>query len=429
MIFKQSARWRGRGVRSLVGAVNSPVRSFAAVESPMLFAAKAGGPYLWDADGNKYIDYIMSWGVGILGHAYPPVVAAAVRAMKHGASFGLATAGEIRLAEKLKRHIKSLDKVRFVTSGTEACMTAVRLSRAFTGKTKILKFDGAYHGHFDSLLVKSGSGNLTLGLPSGKGILPAYTRDTLSLPFNDIGMLKAAIARNRGEIAAVIVEPVACNAGVILPQGDFLKYLRRMTKEAGMVLIFDEVITGFRLGLGGAQKVFGAEPDLTCLGKIIGGGFPVGAVGGRREIMDLLAPVGPVYQAGTLAGNPVAIAAGLQTLECLEASASLYKDLETKTFRLAAGIRQAAAAAGVALKVNTIGSLFSLFFTDQPVTSYAAALTTDKARYARWFSGLCRAGILFPPSAFEACFVSAGHTDAVIEKTVKGLTRVLESGI
>lgn len=424
---KASNRLFKKGVQSLVGSVNSPVRSFKGVDTGILFAQKANGPYLWDVDGNKYIDYIMSWGVSILGHCYQPIVDAAIQAIKNGSSFGLATEQEIILASLIKRHIPSIEKVRLVTSGTEACMTAVRLARAFTGKTKILKFDGCYHGHFDSLLVKSGSGNLTFGIPSGAGILPAYSRDTISLPFNNIELFKEAIEKNRPDIACCIVEPVPCNAGLILPEEGFLKALAEIAKAENIVLIFDEVITGFRLGLGGAQGRFGITPDLTCLGKIIGGGFPVGAVGGRGEILDLLSPLGPVYQAGTLAGNPVSVAAGIKTLECLGAAKSIYADLEKKTSLLVSLMRKEANASGVGLTINSIGSIFSVFFTDKNIKSYADTFSVDASKYARFFAGLCREGVLFPPSAFESCFVSKVHSEAVIGKTAQAVKKVFRA--
>ncbi|MBF0479891.1 MAG: glutamate-1-semialdehyde 2,1-aminomutase [Candidatus Omnitrophica bacterium] len=411
LTLKQSNRLFKSAAQSLVGGVDSPVRSFKSVNSDVLFAQKASGPYLWDVDGNKYVDYIMSWGAAILGHAYKPVVDEAISAVKNGSSFGLATEQEIKLANIIKRHYPSVDKVRFTASGTEACMTAVRLARAFTGKTKIIKFDGCYHGHFDSLLIKSGSGNLTFGIPSGEGILPAYSRDTLSIPFNEINILKQAVALNKKDLACIIVEPVPCNTGVILPQHGFLKALAKVAKENKIVLIFDEVVTGFRLSLKGGQGLFGITPDLTCFGKIIGGGFPIGAVGGRKDIMDLLAPVGGVYQAGTFSGNPVSISAGIKTLECLEQNKKLYQTLDKKTEHLVSVIRKEAKTNGINLAVNTVGSVFSIFFTDENM-------------YASFFAQLCQEGILFPPSAFEACFVSQTHNEAVIEQTAKAVKKI-----
>ena len=427
LTLEHSQKLFDRGLDNLVGSVNSPVRSFKAVDTPMLFVRKGRGPYLWDADGNKYIDYIMGWGVHIFGHAYKPIRSAVIARLRDGTSFGLATDQEIALAEMIKRHFASIEKVRLVNSGTEACMTALRLARAFTARTKIIKFDGCYHGHFDGLLVKSGSGNLTFGIPSGAGILPAYTRDTISVPFNDISLFKTAVEENKDDLAGVIVEPVPCNNGVILPGEGFLNQIARITRQEKAVLIFDEVITGFRLSLGGAQGLFGIIPDLTCLGKIIGGGFPVGAVGGRREIMDLLSPVGPVYQAGTLSGNPVCIAAGISALEGLAADKTLYAELDKNTAELVSAFKNEAKAAGVALAINAIGSLFSVFFTDKEVSSYADTRVQDVQRYAQFFSRFCQEGVLFPPSAFEACFVSQAHNGAVREKTIKAFKKALRA--
>jgi glutamate-1-semialdehyde 2,1-aminomutase len=406
-----------RANEALVGGVNSPVRNFAGVGGNALFAKKANGAYLWDVYGNKHIDYIMSWGVSILGHAWKGSVDAAVKSVRNGSTYGLTSANEVKLAELIKRHFKSIDKIRFVTSGTEACMTALRLARAFTKKAKVIKFDGCYHGHFDGLLVKSGSGNLTFGIPSGEGIMASYTADTVSVPFNDIEAFRKAIAKNKGDIACVVVEPVPCNTGVILPEKDFLRSLRDITKREGIVLIFDEVITGFRLAPGGAGELFGITPDLTTLGKIIGGGFPAAAVGGRRDIMKLLAPEGPVYQAGTLAANPVSIAAGISVLEELETDSSIYKDLADKAERLTKWIRSSAANHGIALRVNTIGSVFTVFFTDKQVDDQAGACRADKDTYSSFFKALLGKGVLFPPSPYEACFISRAHGRAELEKT------------
>jgi glutamate-1-semialdehyde 2,1-aminomutase len=418
-VLAQSKKLFNKASKSLVGGVNSPVRSFKSVGGGMVFAKKAKGAYLWDADGNKYIDYIMNWGVSILGHAYRPVIDAAKEAINRGSSFGLSTEYELNLANTIKRHFKTIDKIRFVTSGTEACMSAVRLARAFTERSKVIKFDGCYHGHFDSLLVKSGSGNLTFGIPSGEGILKTYTEDTISIPFNDKNILQEVIKRNRGNIACVIVEPVLCNTGVILPKGDFLKFLEQITKKEGILLIFDEVITGFRLSLGGAQKLFGIKPDLTCLGKIIGGGFPVGAYGGRKDIMSLLAPEGEVYQAGTLSGNPVTVAAGIKVLEELERDRSLYSELEQKTDYLVSMIEKGAQKKDIPIRVNKIGSIFSVFFIDKLVENHGNALSADKKKYAGFFNYIFKHRILFPPSPFEASFLSRAHSAADIEKTVE----------
>lgn len=423
---KHSKNLLKNGKKVLVGSVNSPVRSFKAVNTAMVFAKKACGPFLWDLDGNKYIDYIMGWGSNILGHAFPAVVSAVGLAIKNGSSFGLSSEPEIQLASMIKRHLKSIERVRFVNSGTEACMTAVRLARAFSGKDKIIKFDGCYHGHFDGLLVKSGSGNLTFGIASGKGILPAYTHDTIAIPFNDVNVVKEVIQKNKHNIACVIVEPVLCNSGVVLPNEGYLKELAAIASQEGIVLIFDEVITGFRLSLKGAQGLFGIKPDLTCLGKIIGGGFPIGAVGGRKEIMELLAPVGPVYQAGTFSGNPVSMVAGISVFESLESDSRFYQRLAEKTRQIVAVIEDEAKVQGIPLSVNSIGSLFSVFFTEK-VHSYAEVLNSSVKTYSRFFLALLREGILFPPSPFEACFVSQAHSPALIEKTGNSIKKILKS--
>lgn len=426
-VLKNSKRLFKEAAKSLVGGVNSPVRSFKSVEGNIIFAKRAKGPYIWDADNNKYIDYIMSWGVSILGHADRSVIDAVLTSIKKGSSFGLSTAGEIKLADIIKRHFKSIDKIRLVTSGTEACMSAVRLARAFTGKTKIIKFDGCYHGHFDALLVKSGSGNLTFGIPSGEGILKSYTRDTISIPFNDKKILRETIKRNKEDLACVIVEPIPCNMGVIVPRNDFLKALETLTKREGILLILDEVITGFRLSLGGAQELFGIKPDLTCLGKIIGSGFPVGAFGGRADIMNLLAPEGPVYQAGTLSGNPVTVAAGIKVLERLEAQESLYSDLEKKTDYLVSMIEKGAEETGVPVRVNKIGSIFSVFFTNRPVENYRDSILAERKKYGRFFNLLSEYGVLLPPSPFEACFVSGAHKTSDIVKTGIAVRKALSA--
>jgi glutamate-1-semialdehyde 2,1-aminomutase len=412
--------------KSLVGGVNSPVRSFGSVGGRMVFAKKAKGPYLWDEDGNKYIDYIMSWGVSILGHAYEPVIEAARGAMERGSSFGLSTRYELRMAEMIKDHFKAIDKVRFCTSGTEACMSAIRLARAFTGRRKVIKFDGCYHGHFDGLLVKPGSGSLTLGIPSGQGILGAYAEDTISVPFNDKDLLSEVMGKNKGDVACIIVEPVPCNTGVILPKDGYLKFLETIAKKEEALLIFDEVITGFRLSLGGAQEIYGIRPDITCLGKIIGGGFPVGAYGGRRDIMELVAPEGPVYQAGTLSGNPVTMAAGIETLKELKRLRSLYRVLEAKTEDLASMIKRGGDRVGVSLCVNRAGSIFSIFFTNKAVENQSDSLSASRERYSEIFNFILKRGILFPPSPFEACFLSREHSADDIDKTADLFIRALK---
>jgi len=414
-----------RATKALVGGVNSPVRNFGRVSSNMVFAAKTNGAHLWDTDGNKYIDYIMSWGVSILGHAVPSVIETVRKTLEYGTSFGLTTEAEIVLAEKVKQHFDSIEKIRFVSSGTEACMSAVRLARAYTGKKKIIKFDGAYHGHFDGLLVKSGSGNLTYGIPSGEGILDDFTANTISVPFNDKTILKDVISTNRGEIACIILEPVLCNTGVILPEEGFLSFISEETKTEDILLILDEIITGFRLSIGGAQKLYNIKPDLTCLGKILGAGFPVAAYGGRNDIMNLVSPEGPVYQAGTLSGNPVSMAAGIKMLEEIEMDKSLYADLEKKTIQLVSTITSEARKRSIPITVNSIGSLFSVFLTEQSVDNYTDAAGADRDKYAKVFNYMLQNGILFPPSPFESCFMSRAHGEEDIDKTaelfIKGL--------
>lgn len=425
-MLNRSKKLYKQAQQSLVGGVNSPVRSFSSVGGNMLFAKKAKGANIWDVDGNQYIDYMMSWGVGILGHAFKPVVDAAKASINNGSSFGLSTELEVRLAEIVKRNFRSIEKIRFVSSGTEACMSAVRLARAYTGRDKIIKFDGCYHGHFDGLLVKSGSGNLTLGIPSGKGILKNYTEDTISIPFNDMDIVENVVKKNKGKVAGIILEAVPCNTGLILPNTGYLKELQAIAKKEGILLIFDEVITGFRLSLGGAQKIYNIKPDLTCLGKIIGGGFPMAAYGGRKEIMDLVAPVGPVYQAGTLSGNPVAVTAGIKTLESIEANKKIYSDLEKKVGFLTENIEKAAVDNNVEVQINRLGSMFSVFFRRGPVDSYKDALLSDAGKYSKLFGRLLKMGILFPPSAYETCFVSTAHKQKDLVNTVNAFRKAFD---
>ncbi len=415
--LKRSKQLFSQSKKVLVGGVNSPVRNFSAVGGGALFAKKAKGAYLWDEDGNKYVDYVMSWGVGILGHAHPDVIKAAGKSLKCGTSFGMTTGKEVKLANLIKKHFKSIDKVRLVNSGTESCMSAIRLARAYTQKSKVIKFDGCYHGHFDGLLVKSGSGNLTFGIPSGKGIMKAYSKDTLSIPFNDVEAFKNVIKKNKGKIACVILEPVPCNTGVILPEKNFLKSIATIAKREKILLIFDEVITGFRLSLGGAQKKFNIKPDLTCLGKIIGGGLPVGAFGGRKEIMDLVSPEGPVYQAGTLSGNPIAVSAGIKTIEICESKNSMYSEIEKRTANLTDVIMSEASKKGIPVQINKIGSLFSMFFTESKVFNQKQALLSNKNKYVKVFNSLLKLGVLLPPSPFEACFVSLAHKKSELNQT------------
>jgi glutamate-1-semialdehyde 2,1-aminomutase len=373
---------------------------------------------VWDVDGNRYIDYLASWGPLIAGHAHPGVVAAVQEAATNGTSYGAPTEAEVELAKLVKLAFPSIDLVRFVSSGTEATMTALRLARAFTNRETILKFDGGYHGHADGLLVQAGSGPLTFGQPDSPGVPSAAARQTLSIPYNDLVALREAFQAHPDQIAAVIVEPVAGNMGVVPPEPGFLEHLRSMTRENGALLIFDEVITGFRIALGGAQERYRVTPDLTCLGKIVGGGLPVGAYGGRREIMQQVSPLGPVYQAGTLSGNPLATAAGLATLGLLT-EPGIYGHLETLSARLVDGVGAAARAAGVAYTANRVGSMFTGFFCEGPVTDYASAKRADTARYARFFHAMLDGGVYLAPSQFEAGFVSLAHTEADIDATIK----------
>lgn len=407
------------------GGVNSPVRSFRSVGGNPVFAARAQGAYLWDADGNRYVDYICSWGPMILGHAHPEVLEAIGDAMRHGTSYGVSTAMEVELAKEKCTALPSVEMVRLVNSGTEATMSALRLARGYTGRHKIVKFAGCYHGHSDSLLVKAGSGALTLGVPDSPGVTPGTAADTIILPYNDAEAVQGVFTEKGSEIAALIVEPVAGNMGVVLPEPGFLETLRRVTAEHGALLIFDEVITGFRLSYGGAQEYYGIQPDLTCLGKIIGGGLPVGAYGGRREIMERVAPKGPVYQAGTLSGNPLAVAAGLAMLRALKRP-GVYEELRRKGEALATGLAGVVRRLGLPYTVNSIGSVCTLFFTSQNVRDFESAVTSDIKLFARFFGGMLDEGFLLPPSQFEAWFVSLAHTDDDIAATVDACERVLK---
>lgn len=407
--------------RYLPGGVDSPVRAFRAVGEPPIFIARGHGAHLQDVDGNEYVDYVGSWGPLILGHAHPVVVEAIQDAAARGTSFGAPTEMETRLAQLVVQAFPSIDRVRFVNSGTEATMSAVRLARGFTGRDKIVKFDGGYHGHADGLLVAAGSGVLTLGAPDSPGVPAAAAANTLSVPYNDLELVARAFAENPGEIAAVIVEPVAGNMGVVPPKPGFLEGLRAITQHAGALLIFDEVITGFRVAFGGMQEVTGIRADLTCLGKIIGGGLPVGAYGGRADVMARLAPDGPVYQAGTLAGNPLAMAAGLATLEQLRSPVA-YAQLESLSSRLADGLAEASRAAGIGTFATRVGSMFTTFFTEEPVVDYASAKRANPRRYARFFNAMLGHGIYLAPSQFEAGFISLAHSEADVERTIAAAT-------
>jgi glutamate-1-semialdehyde 2,1-aminomutase len=407
----------------IAGGVNSPVRAFKAVGGEPLFISRGKGPHIFDLDGNRYIDYVCSWGPLILGHAHPKVIEALEKAMHDGLSFGAPTERETRLAEVICGAVPSMEKLRFVNSGTEATLSAIRLARGATGRDLIVKFAGCYHGHVDSLLVSAGSGALTLGRPSSPGIPAGVTGDTLVARYNDVsGILKLAAAKG-DQIAAIIVEPVAGNMGVVPPEPEFLVTLRKIADEHGIILIFDEVMTGFRVAWGGAQALYQVRPDLTTLGKIIGGGMPVGAYGGRRDLMDQISPAGPVYQAGTLAGNPLAMACGLATLEEMSA-AGTYEDLNAAGAKLAAGLTAAAKKAGVATFGTRVGSMLCTFFTDGPVRDYESATASDTEKFGRFFRGMLERGIYLAPSQFEAMFVSTAHGPAEIEATVAAAEEV-----
>jgi glutamate-1-semialdehyde 2,1-aminomutase len=406
-----------RAQKRIPGGVNSPVRAFRSVGGDPRFIQSGKGCRVVDADGTPYIDYVGSWGPLILGHCAAPVQAALRKQIQLGTSFGAPTEGEVILAEMISEAIPSIEKVRLVNSGTEATMSAIRLARAFTGRNKIIKFDGGYHGHVDSLLVKAGSGLATLGMADSHGILPEDAFYTISVPYNNFSIVQQMLERNRSEIAAVIIEPVAGNMGTVLPEHGFLQKLRKLTREHGALLIFDEVISGFRFTYGGVQDLLRVKPDLTCLGKIIGGGLPVGAYGGHHDIMKWVAPEGSVYQAGTLSGNPLAVAAGIATLNALK-KPGVYPKIERLAAELVSGLKTAARNAEVPVWINSMGSMFTVFFTANPVTDYQSAKTSDTARYSRFFHALLNRGVYFPPSQFEACFVSLAHMRKDINATI-----------
>src|SRR6266566_9481325 len=410
----------------LPGGVNSPVRAFRGVGGNPIFIASAQGPYLYDVDGNRYLDYVQSWGAMILGHAHPHVVSAVVEASKRGFSFGAPTQAENELAQLVIESVPSIEMVRFVNSGTEATMSALRLARAYTGRHKILKFSGCYHGHADMLLVQAGSGVATMSLPDSPGVPPDAAKDTLIAPYNDSDAVEQLFRAYPQQIATIIVEPVAANMGLVLPLPGFLEKLRALADEYGALLIFDEVITGFRVALGGMQEREGITPDLTCLGKIIGGGLPVGAYGGRREIMEQVAPVGTMYQAGTLSGNPLAMAAGIATLTELRKPGQ-YEELERKSQLLGENMERVLHDTGLGLQFVSIGAMFCLYFTPEPVIDYACAKTSDTARFAQYFWYMLEHGIYLPPSQFEACFISLALDDTMIEETVNHVELALRS--
>jgi glutamate-1-semialdehyde 2,1-aminomutase len=424
----KSSELYARAQKILVGGVDSPVRAFRAVGGSPLIVERAAGSRLWDADGREYIDYVCSWGALILGHTDPDVVSAIADQAANGTSYGMTSPLEIELGERIARAIPSIEKIRFVSSGTEATMSAVRVARAYTKRELILKFEGGYHGHADSFLVEAGSGLATFGISSSPGVPEALAQLTLNAPYNDLAAVERIFAEHAGKIAAVIVEPVAANMGVVTPLPEFLAGLRRVTQADGSLLIFDEVITGFRLTYGSSQELFDVRPDMTVLGKIIGGGLPVAAYGGRRDIMEQISPLGPVYQAGTLSGNPLAMRAGLETLAKIDTPGfTFYPPLIRKARRLVEGLRGALENSGIPGQVNWSASLLTLFFTDSPVRNYSDAKKSDTERFARFFREMLAQGILLPPSQFEAWFVSAAHSDADIDRTIQAARVSLEA--
>tara|TARA_Y100001968_G_scaffold89133_1_gene80166 strand:- start:2551 stop:3831 length:1281 start_codon:yes stop_codon:yes gene_type:complete len=413
-------------LKHIPGGVNSPVRAFRGVGGQPFFAERAEGAHVWDVDGKKYVDYVGTWGPAILGHAAKVIIEAVKKAADKGASFGIPSEPEVRMAQLVKECVPSVEKVRMVNSGTEACMSAIRVARGFTDRPKIIKFDGCYHGHVDSLLVKAGSGALTCGNPDSGGVPAEFTAHTIVLPFNDPDAVEQAFAANKGQVAGLILEPVPANAGVYLPKTGYLEFLREITAANGSLLIFDEVMTGFRVSLAGAQGKFGIKPDLSCFGKIIGGGLPVGAFGGRAEIMDVLAPEGPVYQAGTLSGNPLAMAAGIAALEELK-SGEVHEQLEMMSARLEEGLTAAAEKSGLSVVTQRAGSISCLFFADQPVYNLADAMNADLERFKKYFHGMLAEGVYLAPSAFEAAFLSAAHTPQDIDLTIEAAEKVMKT--
>lgn len=425
MKFEKSSEFFTQAQEVLVGGVNSPVRAFRSVGGNPIYMISGQGAYLTDADGNRYLDYVGSWGPLILGHAHPEVVAALKLATARGTSFGTCSRVEIKLAKKVTEMVPSIEKVRFVNSGTETTMSAIRLARGVTGRPKIIKFAGCYHGHGDSFLIKAGSGALTFGVPDSAGVTAATAQDTLTARFNDLPNVEKLFAENKDQIAALIVEPVAGNMGVVPPTEEFLPGLRKLCDEYDALLIFDEVMTGFRVAPGGAQQLVGIQPDLTCLGKIIGGGLPVGAFGGPAKIMDRLSPLGPIYQAGTLSGNPLAMTAGLTTLDLL--TDETYQQLEKNTSLLEKGIREAADKKKVPVQINRVGSMLTVFFTEQPVCDLESAKSTNTEQFAAFFHAMLGMGTYLPPSAFEAWFVSSAHSREEIKKTIGSVEKAFDN--
>lgn len=426
MNHAQSEHLFAEALKYIPGGVNSPVRAFRAVGGNPFFVAEAAGARIRDVDGNEFIDYVLTWGPAILGHAHPKIISAVKAAAEHGTSFGIPNAFEVKMAKLICDFVPGVQKVRMTNSGTEACMSAVRLARGFTKRDKIIKFDGCYHGHADSLLVRAGSGALTFGHPDSAGVPAAFTQHTVVVPYNDVEAVKEAFAANPGAIAGIIVEPVPGNAGLYLPKPGYLEFLREITTANGALLIFDEVMTGFRLAKGGAQERFKVRPDLSTFGKVIGGGLPVGAFGGRAEIMDYLAPLGPVYQAGTLSGNPLAMAAGIANLEEL-LDGGAYCQLEELGEQLESGMKDAAKSANIPMQFNSCGSMFCGYFTAEPVWNLADAMKSDRERFKKFFHGMLKEGIYLAPSQFESGFISTAHTPGDIEKTVRAAAKTLRT--
>jgi len=425
MSRKKSVALYQKALQMIPGGVNSPVRAFKAIGIPPTFIDRAKGSRIWDVDGNEYIDYVGSWGPMILGHAHPKVIAALKKVAPKGTSFGAPTALEVELAARVKKAFPSMELVRMVSSGTEAVMSAIRVARGYTGRDKILKFEGCYHGHGDSLLVKAGSGAATFGIPDSLGVPEDLAKHTLTAAYNNLEQVKKLVSQNRGQIACIIVEPIAGNMGVVLPEEGFLQGLRKICDEGRIVLLFDEVISGFRAAFGGAQEAYKIKVDLTCLGKIIGGGLPVGAYGGKKEIMEKVSPLGGVYQAGTLSGNPLAMTAGIATLDLLK-SKKVYKDLGSKTCYLMEGISESARRNGIPHTVNGATGVFTLFFTEGPVRDYATAKTSDTQRFGRFFIEMMNQGIYLPPSQYEAWFISLAHSDKDLDKTIHACSKAFE---
>jgi len=425
--FDQSHALQKRAEQLIPGGVNSPVRAFRSVGGEPPFLVRGEGAYVWDADGNQYIDYVGSWGPLILGHSVPDVIDAIVHAARNGTSFGASTPTEADLAVLVTEAFPAVEKVRFVSSGTEATMSAIRLARAYTNRKYVVKFEGCYHGHSDALLVKAGSGVATLGIPGSAGVPEEFVQFTLALPYNDVPAVQEAFAKYKDQIACVIVEPVVGNMGCVPPKPGYLQALRVITERGGTVLILDEVMTGFRLAFGGASELYNIKADLVTMGKIIGGGLPVGAYGGPAKIMDMVAPLGPVYQAGTLSGNPLAMAAGITTLSQLKQNRQqYYRQLDEYAEKLVAGVLDAAKSAGVAMTANRVGSMFTFFFTDKPVSDWDSAATSDTAKFGRFHNAMLNAGIWLPPSQFEAAFLSVAHTPKDIENTIAAAQEALK---